>query len=147
MVQLFSADGRLLYFTSDRAVPGEAAKPGEFHLWTARRNGVRWGAPTPVDGDLGSAVYPATTLNGDLYFTRMQGAGSLIYHAVLKAGQATDIVPSNIQGVSAGQDEANPPAPPRVEPYKTHLAYVKERRSDADGEAILAEALQRLRSF
>ena len=48
-------------------------------------------------------------------------------------------------GFPAGQDEANPPAPPRVEPYKTHLAYVKERRSDADGEAILAEALQRLR--
>ena len=45
---------------------------------------------------------------------------------------------------SNGQE--NPPAPPRVEPYKTHLAYVKERRSDADGEAILAEALQRLRS-
>src|ERR1700731_4668520 len=48
-------------------------------------------------------------------------------------------------GFPAGQDQANPPAPPRVEPYKTHLAYVKERRSDADGEAILAEALQRLR--
>ena len=39
----------------------------------------------------------------------------------------------------------NPPAPPRVEPYKTHLAYVKERRSDSDGAAILAEALDRLR--
>ena len=39
-----------------------------------------------------------------------------------------------------------PVLPPMlVEPYKTHLAYVKERRSDADGEAILAEALQRLR--
>ena len=49
-------------------------------------------------------------------------------------------------GFPAGQDQASPPAPPRVEPYKTHLAYVKERRSDADGEAILAEALQRLRS-
>jgi len=49
-------------------------------------------------------------------------------------------------GFPAGQDQANPPAPPRVEPYKTHLAYVKERRTDADGEAILAEALQRLRS-
>jgi len=48
-------------------------------------------------------------------------------------------------GFPAGQDQVNPPAPPRVEPYKTHLAYVKERRSDADGEAILAEALQRLR--
>ena len=31
------------------------------------------------------------------------------------------------------------------EPYKTHLAYVKERRSDADGEAILNEALEGLR--
>ena len=33
----------------------------------------------------------------------------------------------------------------KVEPYKTHLAYVKERRSDEDGEAILDEALQTLR--
>jgi RNA polymerase-binding protein len=48
-------------------------------------------------------------------------------------------------GFPAGQDQASPPAPPRVEPYKTHLAYVKERRTDADGEAILAEALQRLK--
>jgi len=39
----------------------------------------------------------------------------------------------------------NPPAPPKNEPYKTHLAYVKERRSDADGAAILAEALAKLR--
>ena len=37
------------------------------------------------------------------------------------------------------------PPPPRNEPYKTHLAYVKERRSDADGEAILDEALAKLR--
>ena len=45
----------------------------------------------------------------------------------------------------AGTDENNPPAPPRVEPYKTHLAYVKERRSDTDGAAILEEALNRIR--
>jgi len=44
-------------------------------------------------------------------------------------------------GFPAGQNELQPPAAPRTEPYKTHLAYVKERRSDADGEAILAEAL------
>ena len=48
-------------------------------------------------------------------------------------------------GFPAGQSQEAPPAPPRVEPYKTHLAYVKERRSDADGEAILTEALQQLR--
>lgn len=48
-------------------------------------------------------------------------------------------------GLPAGQDEENPPSPPRVEPYKTHLAYVKERRSDAEGEVILDEALGALR--
>jgi hypothetical protein len=48
-------------------------------------------------------------------------------------------------GFPAGQNEQRPPDAPRNEPYKTHLAYVKERRSDADGEAILAEALARLK--
>ncbi|GAB3466186.1 RNA polymerase-binding protein RbpA [Kineococcus sp. NPDC059986] len=49
-------------------------------------------------------------------------------------------------GFPAGTDRSNPPAPPKNEPYKTHLAYVKERRSDADGEAILNEALDSLRA-
>jgi hypothetical protein len=48
-------------------------------------------------------------------------------------------------GFPAGQDQLAPPSPPRNEPYKTHLAYVKERRSDADGQAILDEALEALR--
>jgi hypothetical protein len=48
-------------------------------------------------------------------------------------------------GLPAGRDEAEPPAAPRNEPYKTHLAYVRERRSDEDGAAILDEALARLR--
>ncbi|MBP2478297.1 hypothetical protein JOF53_007169 [Crossiella equi] len=49
-------------------------------------------------------------------------------------------------GLPAGRNEQAPPAAPRNEPYKTHLAYVKERRSDADGQAILEEALARLRA-
>jgi len=48
-------------------------------------------------------------------------------------------------GLPAGKDETNPPGAPRTEPYKTHLAYVRERRSDEDGAAILEEALTRLR--
>jgi rubrerythrin len=48
-------------------------------------------------------------------------------------------------GYPAGRDQANTPAPPKTEPYKTHLAYVRERRDDKDGEAILQEALARLR--
>ena len=49
-------------------------------------------------------------------------------------------------GFPAGREETAPPAAPRTEPYKTHLAYVKERRSDADGDALLEEALARLRA-
>ena len=49
-------------------------------------------------------------------------------------------------GFPASQDRDNPPAPPKTEPYKTHLAYVRERRDDKDGEAILAEAIENLRN-
>ena len=48
-------------------------------------------------------------------------------------------------GLPAGQNEQAPPERPRAEPYKSHLAYVKERRTDEDGEAILQEALAKLR--
>lgn len=49
-------------------------------------------------------------------------------------------------GLRAGADAENPPPPTRIEPYKTHLAYVKERRSDDEAAAILNEALSTLRS-
>jgi len=49
-------------------------------------------------------------------------------------------------GLPAGRQEQSPPSAPRNEPYKTHLAYVRERRSDADGAAILDEALAKVRA-
>ena len=57
-----------------------------------------------------------------------------------------DTIDSPHSGLPAGRDKANPPALAKTEPYKTHLAYVKERRSDADGEALLEEALAKLRA-
>ncbi|MGI8613629.1 MAG: RNA polymerase-binding protein RbpA [Nocardioidaceae bacterium] len=48
-------------------------------------------------------------------------------------------------GLPASRDEQNPPPAPRIEPYKTHLAYVKERRSDDEAAEILEEALELLR--
>lgn len=49
-------------------------------------------------------------------------------------------------GLPANMDEHNPPPPPKILPYKTHLAYVKERRSDAEAATILADALSHLRA-
>lgn len=49
-------------------------------------------------------------------------------------------------GLPASRDSDNPPPAPKIEPYKTHLAYVKERRSDQEAQVILDEAIQLLRS-
>ena len=49
------------------------------------------------------------------------------------------------RGIPRSRASASPPPPPKIEPYKTHLAYVKERRSDKEAEEILTEAIQTLR--
>lgn len=49
-------------------------------------------------------------------------------------------------GLPAGTDAEAPPEPPSQRPFKTHVAYVMERRSAEDGEALLAEALANLRA-
>jgi hypothetical protein len=48
-------------------------------------------------------------------------------------------------GLPANLDAENPPPPPRILPYKTHLAYVKERRTQEEAADILEEALADLR--
>jgi hypothetical protein len=50
-------------------------------------------------------------------------------------------------GLPAGRDQGNPPAAGTAVPYKTHLAYVRERRSDADAEVLLREALAKIRGL
>ena len=49
-------------------------------------------------------------------------------------------------GLPADTDADNPPPPPKITPYKTHLAYVKERRTDAEAAQILEEAVSALRA-
>lgn len=49
-------------------------------------------------------------------------------------------------GLPANTDSENPPPPPKITPYKTHLAYVKERRSEAEATQILEEAMSSLRA-
>lgn len=49
-------------------------------------------------------------------------------------------------GLLAGHDQDRPPIEEIVAPYKTHLDYVRERRSDTEAEILLSEALARLRA-
>jgi hypothetical protein len=48
-------------------------------------------------------------------------------------------------GMPAGQDKKNPPETAKHEPYKTHLAYVKERRTADEAKSLLDEALASIR--
>ena len=71
------------------------------------------------------------------------------HHVIRPAFAAEAEIPDTWEcprcGLPANRDQANPPAPPKIVPYKTHLAYVKERRNEAEAAAILAEALENLR--
>ncbi len=65
------------------------------------------------------------------------------------ADVAEEDIPEQIDsphsGLPAGRDRANPPGLLKNEPYKTHLAYVKERRTPEEAEELLDQALQKLR--
>lgn len=55
------------------------------------------------------------------------------------------VIDSPQSGLPAGRDKANPPSVAKLEPYKTHLAYVKERRTEEEAETLLGDALQQVR--
>ncbi|RZT64129.1 RNA polymerase binding protein RbpA [Microcella alkaliphila] len=67
------------------------------------------------------------------------------FAANLPDEEIPDVIDSPQSGLPAGRDKDNPPALAKNEPYKTHLAYVKERRTEEEAAQILDEALQKLR--
>jgi hypothetical protein len=76
-----------------------------------------------------------------------QGNETVRYFAAnLPEEEIPDIIDSPSTGLPAGRDKENPPSVSKLEPYKTHLAYVKERRTDEEAAALLEEALTPLRT-
>lgn len=71
------------------------------------------------------------------------------FHPQFSADVPTEEIPVEIDcpncGFPAGQDKNDPPQVSKVEPYKTHLAYVQERRTDTEAEQILTDALNKVR--
>lgn len=67
------------------------------------------------------------------------------FAADLPDDEIPEIIDSPSTGLPAGRDKASPPQVSKTEPYKTHLAYVKERRTPEEAEQLLDEALLKLR--
>mgnify|MGYP000914021364 CR=1 FL=1 len=68
------------------------------------------------------------------------------FAADLPEEEIPEVIDSPSTGLPAGRDKDAPPQVSKAEPYKTHLAYVKERRTPEEAEQLLDEALQKLRA-
>lgn len=68
------------------------------------------------------------------------------FAADLPEEEIPEVIDSPSTGLPAGRDKDAPPQVAKAEPYKTHLAYVKERRTPEEAEQLLEEALQKLRA-
>lgn len=80
------------------------------------------------------------------YWDAMGNETVRYFSAHVDPAEIPDIIDSPSTGLPAGRDKENPPELPVNEPYKTHLAYVKERRTDKEAQQILEEALTKLRA-
>lgn len=68
-----------------------------------------------------------------------------MFAAHIDPSEIPDMIDCPNCGMPAGQDKKNPPEIAKHEPYKTHLAYVKERRTSDEAKALLDEALTSIR--
>ena len=68
-----------------------------------------------------------------------------MFAAHIDSSEIPDMIDCPNCGMPAGQDKKNPPEIAKHEPYKTHLAYVKERRTSDEAKSLLDEALASIR--
>ena len=68
-----------------------------------------------------------------------------MFAAHIDPSEIPDMIDCPNCGMPAGQDKKNPPEIAKHEPYKTHLAYVKERRTPDEAKALLDEAVASIR--
>ena len=68
------------------------------------------------------------------------------FSATLPEEEIPETIDSPSSGLPAGRDKENPPSVAKLEPYKTHLAYVKERRTEEEAQQLLEEAISQLRA-
>jgi len=72
----FSADGKKLYFASNRPVEGSTIK--DFDIWMVERKGNTWGEPQNAGAVVNTEsdeFYPSITKSGNLYFTAQYKEG------------------------------------------------------------------------
>jgi tetratricopeptide (TPR) repeat protein len=69
---MFSPDGKLLYFSSNRPLPGKS-RSGRYDIWYVEKSGSTWSEPIYLGGKLNTEARnlysPVPTNSGNLYFS------------------------------------------------------------------------------
>jgi Tol biopolymer transport system component len=96
-----TADGARLWFSSNRKLDGVTVGPG---IWVMDRVSSGWGAPRYH----GPGMYPATSANGDLYYTDLNnGEGDRIVMQPFEGGEYGPVEPLG-DGVNGSLPSAHP---------------------------------------
>jgi Tol biopolymer transport system component len=87
-----SADGKILYFASNRPVQAGGNTKTDSDIWKIPILSNGWGKPEHLEGEVNSAFdeyYPTTSDNGNLYFgsTRPGKGGSDIFKSIYLSGK------------------------------------------------------------
>lgn len=72
----FTADGKKMFFSSNRPIAGEKSK--DFDIWVTERNNNSWSEPVNIGSPVntpGDEFYPSLAANGNLYFTAQRTDG------------------------------------------------------------------------
>lgn len=86
----FAADGRRLFFCSDRPLPGSSEQT-DTNIWAVDEGEDGWGEPYPLDERINTdsmEFFPSVTSSGTLYFNRASAdfSSSAVYRASLVDG-------------------------------------------------------------
>lgn len=136
-----TVDGKRLYFTSGKVIPGQQGPP--MNIFYVEREGANWGAPQNA-GDLFNpmrAMYISTTRDGTIYTTDVSGGPGSESIAVAKSIEGRyEKLEKLPPPINAGTQNMYPYVPPdesyllftskRVEEGITSGLFVSFRRED-----------------
>ncbi len=132
----FSADGKKLYFSSNRPLYGSA--PKDFDIWVVERTANGWGEPKNLGEPVNTTAdefYPSVARNGNLYFTAAYPAGpgkEDIYYTAWSAGGYQKPVALD-SGVNSSRYEFNA----FIDPDERFIIFTSFGRSDDTGRGDL----------
>ncbi|GCC50088.1 exo-alpha-sialidase [Chryseotalea sanaruensis] len=128
----FSADGKTLYFASNRPLNGTEIK--DFDIWKVMRQGENWSEPINLGNVVNTTTdefYPSVAKNGNLYFTASYKDGpgrEDIYQAIFKDNTYQKPVPLDT-AVNTKFYEFNA----FVDPAEQYIIFTSYGRKDDTG--------------